>query len=427
MKKFLPILLSITIVLAFSLTGFTSIFAENAGIIKTEKMALSTPVSTEGPTPTPKYSGDYGYKIVNYSLQITDYIGSGGNITIPGTIDGQTVTSIGWNAFSGNLNLTSVYIPSSITEIDLYAFSSCFNLTQFIVDSNNESFSSQDGVIFKKEISKLFMVPKGKTGTYTIPDNILTLGDQSFRDCKKLTSIIIPDSVINMGANTFSNCIELLSVHLPDNISNINGCFYYCSALTEITIPNSVTSIGESSFCNCKELTSVIIPANVNYIGFSAFENCTKLTAAHFKGNAPDIFNTSFSDCASGFKVYYLTGKTGFTNPWNGYVTVEENQIPTPSPNPSPTVTPTTTPTPVFGVKLNKTNLTLIKGETYKLIAAINPSNAANKKVTWRTGSYRIATVSSKGIVKANRKGSVNIYVYTVDGRKMAKCRVTVK
>jgi len=113
--------------------------------------------------------------------------------------------------------------------------------------------------------------------------------------------------------------------------------------------------------------------------------------------------------------VYIMDGGTSVT------------PAPTVTPTPSPTVTPTITPTPVLGVKLNKTTLTLKKGKTYKLLATISPANASNKKVTWRTGSYRIATVSSKGIVKANRKGSVNIYVYTVDGKKIAKCRVTVK
>ncbi|MFA6308241.1 MAG: Ig-like domain-containing protein [Clostridia bacterium] len=82
---------------------------------------------------------------------------------------------------------------------------------------------------------------------------------------------------------------------------------------------------------------------------------------------------------------------------------------------------------PVSSVKLNKSNLTIKKGKTYKLIAYISPSNASNKRVTWKTGNYRIAKVSSTGVVKAIKKGIVNIYVYTVDGKKTAKCKVTIK
>jgi len=95
---------------------------------------------------------------------------------------------------------------------------------------------------------------------------------------------------------------------------------------------------------------------------------------------------------------------------------------------------PTDTPTPittiihhVTGVKLNKISLTLSKGRTYKLTATVNPSNARNKKVTWKSGNTKIVTVSSSGTIKGIKKGTVNIYVYTVDGKKSAKCKVTIK
>ncbi len=82
---------------------------------------------------------------------------------------------------------------------------------------------------------------------------------------------------------------------------------------------------------------------------------------------------------------------------------------------------------PVTSVKLNKKSLTLKKGNTYRLIPAINPTSASNKKVTWKSGNKSIATVSSTGIVKGIKKGTTNIYVYTVNGKKTAKCKVTIK
>jgi hypothetical protein len=81
---------------------------------------------------------------------------------------------------------------------------------------------------------------------------------------------------------------------------------------------------------------------------------------------------------------------------------------------------------PVTSVKLNKTSMTLKKGKTYRLIPTVNPTSASNKKVTWKTGNKKIATVSSTGIVKGIKKGTVYIYVYAVNG-KTAKCKVTIK
>ncbi len=81
----------------------------------------------------------------------------------------------------------------------------------------------------------------------------------------------------------------------------------------------------------------------------------------------------------------------------------------------------------VKSVKLNKSSLTLYNGKTFKLDASINPSNAYNKKVAWKSTNPKIALVSSNGIVKGISKGTAYITVSTVDGYKTAKCKVLVK
>ena len=51
------------------------------------------------------------------SLNIAGYTGSGGAVTIPDTINGLPVTSIGDSAFRYCTSLTSVLIPNSVTGI----------------------------------------------------------------------------------------------------------------------------------------------------------------------------------------------------------------------------------------------------------------------------------------------------------------------
>ena len=48
--------------------------------------------------------------------------GSGGNVVIPGTIDGKPVTQIGNSAFAYCTSLTKVLIPDSVTPIGEDAF-----------------------------------------------------------------------------------------------------------------------------------------------------------------------------------------------------------------------------------------------------------------------------------------------------------------
>ncbi len=81
----------------------------------------------------------------------------------------------------------------------------------------------------------------------------------------------------------------------------------------------------------------------------------------------------------------------------------------------------------VTGVKLNKTAITKTVGETEQLKATVLPANATNKAVTWSSSNKAIATVNSKGLVTAVKKGTATITVTTKDGNKTASCKVTVK
>lgn len=82
---------------------------------------------------------------------------------------------------------------------------------------------------------------------------------------------------------------------------------------------------------------------------------------------------------------------------------------------------------PVKSIKLNKTSATLKKGSSLTLKAAVAPSSANNKAVTWSSSNKKVATVSSKGVVKAVGDGTATITVKAKDGSgKKATCKITV-
>ncbi|MEI6132951.1 MAG: Ig-like domain-containing protein [Bacillota bacterium] len=80
----------------------------------------------------------------------------------------------------------------------------------------------------------------------------------------------------------------------------------------------------------------------------------------------------------------------------------------------------------VTSVKLNMTKISLSQGKTFKLIPTIYPANASNKKVAWKSSNNAIATVSSTGVISWIKPGTAYINVYTVDGKKSAKCEVKI-
>ena len=82
---------------------------------------------------------------------------------------------------------------------------------------------------------------------------------------------------------------------------------------------------------------------------------------------------------------------------------------------PSKEVTLTIAPISVKGVKINQKDPTLYVGESITLTAAITPTNAANKAVTWKSSNTSVATVSSTGVVTGKAAGTATITVTAND------------
>ena len=119
-----------------------------------------------------------------------------------------------------------------------------------------------------------------------IEDWPTSIGDWTFYQCERLTSITIPNSVTSIGNHTFENCERLTSITIPNSVTSIGKSAFERSGLTSITIPNSVTSIGESAFAYCTYLTSLTIPNSVTSIGNYAFRYCSGLASITVeKGN----------------------------------------------------------------------------------------------------------------------------------------------
>ena len=76
-------------------------------------------------------------------------------------------------------------------------------------------------------------------------------------------------------------------------------------------------------------------------------------------------------------------------------------------------------------IVLNKTNLSLKKGDKEQLKVTIIPETAVNKNITWTTSDESIVTVDNKGMITANKKGTAVITARTENGKE-AKCSITV-
>jgi len=145
------------------------------------------------------------------TITITGYTGPGGDVSIPATLTGLPVTSIGGLAFTHCFSLTQVAIPSGVTNIAGAAFSYCQNLASIAV-----------------------------------PNNVVSIGDYAFYNCSSLTNVIFGSSVSSIGENTFAECTTLTSVYFKGNPLGFvgAGAFFdagiYSSSLTYYYLPGAV-------------------------------------------------------------------------------------------------------------------------------------------------------------------------------------------
>ena len=225
----------------------------------------------------------------------------------------------------------SYNIPNSVTSIDGSTFHYCSSLTAVDVATDNEYYTSVDGVLFNKGKTELICYPTGKTEKdYTIPDGVTYIVN-AFIGCTNLNSITIPKSVTSINGGAFWYCKNLYSItvaedneyftssdgilfnkdktelicypaqkssdkyDIPDTVVKIaDWAFAGCSQLKNINIPISMSSIGSCAFVDCEKLTSIVIPASVEEIGSNVFGwTCTD-----------GVFGSSFSINVGDFTIY---------------------------------------------------------------------------------------------------------------------------
>lgn len=199
----------------------------------------------------------------------------------------------GWalNAFTNCDNLTSIELGAKTYDSSNYytvsisnqAFEGCNHLMNIYVNSSNNYFTSIDGVLYSKDKSTLRMFPTGRTGSFSIPDYVSSVGSMAFK-YTNLEELTIPNSLYNFDDDFLGDCTKLTSIKVSESnsrYSSLNGVLYNKSQTAivrypvgkkgNVTIDKNIGSIQANAFAKC-EIDSFICNPNTKSIDLSAFD-----------------------------------------------------------------------------------------------------------------------------------------------------------
>ncbi len=299
---------------------------------------------------------NFQYTATATEVTITRYPGNlGGILTVPATINGLPVTTIGsgafdncpflisitlptsvrtlgTSAFRGCSGLTSFSISSSVTFISGNVFSGCSKLTSISVSSFNPQYSSLDGILYNKSRTSLIAIPEAKSGAIVLPSTLATIGASSTHNCSKITSVIIPGSVTSILSH-FASCRMLANITVDPANPNYSsrdgmlynkdfttlfrvpgaktgkvvveegttvvGAFSTAYSVEEVVLPASTTAIADYMFDDCEKLRAFVIPSGVTSIGRFAFRFCHSLEEIIIPESVQSIGTYAFRSCFS--------------------------------------------------------------------------------------------------------------------------------
>ena len=191
------------------------------------------------------------------------------------------IESIGSRAFSG-CALEEVILPESVNFIGNSTFDKCENLKNIYVDEKNAEFSSIDGNLFDKAQTEIIQYAIGKNDTlYKIPEGVVSVGNNAFRNCNNVSQIIFPDGLEKIGIGAFADCSKISHISFPNSLTEIGNNAFIRTGLVRVNIPENVTQIGAHLFYGCEHLKEASISTDLKKFydkrGGALFAECKNL------------------------------------------------------------------------------------------------------------------------------------------------------
>lgn len=205
----------------------------------------------------------------------------------------------------GNIGFMSPTMKTTSSEKSIALC--CSDLTKITVDLQNPYYRSVNGVLYSKDMTKLYAYPSGKQGSVyimpvTVDEFYNALGGFYLYPIKVMgmTFDIMDGKSFNINSSAYRFASNLKTVVISDRVSEIVDIAFYNTGIESIFIPKSVTTIGKKAFWHCTELTTVGFDRDSSFTSLpeECFKDCTSLKNVTF-GRIKYLEALAFGNCSS--------------------------------------------------------------------------------------------------------------------------------
>lgn len=190
--------------------------------------------------------------------------------TIKKVVIEEGVQSVGDYAFAEHPSLEEVQLPESLSAIGYRAFSGCGKLT---------------GVV--------------------IPDGTETIGSYAFYQDKNLETVVLPESLEQMESYLFDGCTSLKEITIPVNLKDVGySVFGDCTGLEKVILEAAALNTNTAALSDCKALKEIVIKNTVKELDSTFLSGLPEDVTVTFEGPGNFTYVENYSITVGGRKLY---------------------------------------------------------------------------------------------------------------------------
>lgn len=229
----------------------------------------------------------------------------------------EGLVTIGDRCFTYNENLETVTFPASLKTLGDYVFEMCSALREF----KGDCMYVKDGRMYIDPDNRLIAFAGYGAAECVVPDGVISISGDAFRNNKTLRSLTIPRSCETFYTNWLLGCDQLEAFYgplasedhrclllygnflvgvvpdlpvdytLPAEVTNIFWRVFEGNKTTErLTLQDNVASLYDAAFIGMESLRTIRLSAKLSNLRSNAFQGDKKLDTIMFRTYTPPAY-----------------------------------------------------------------------------------------------------------------------------------------